>query len=97
MGCDEFGSALLEYVEQHPIDNEDDDAEDGDYINDQLTIKKIQKGKITFDSLLEGNGDIVISLPMAVASKARVGWSVTMELTRVNKHWRILSVGNVYP
>ncbi len=40
---------------------------------------------------------IVISLPKSVTSKAKAGWSVTMEIARIKGEWGILGIGNVYP
>ncbi len=94
--CDAFGRALWEYVENHPVDAPDDLDED-DYLDDQFTIKDVEPGKLIFEGLLDGDDDIVISLPKSVTSKARAGWSVTMELARIKDKWRILGVGNVYP
>ena len=100
VGCDEFTTALHEYVAAHPVDDEVadlDDLDDDDYSNDQLTIKAVESGKIVFDTLLDDVEDIVISLPKSVTRKAKAGWSVTMEVARVKGKWGILGVGNVYP
>lgn len=61
------------------------------------TAKCVEQGKVVFDGLLKGVGDLMISISKAVASKARVGWSIPMELSQVRNKRRILSVGNVYP
>ena len=63
----------------------------------QITIKKVGPGMIVFDGFLDGEEDIVISLPKSVTSKAKAGWSVTMEIARIKGKWRILGIGNVYP
>ncbi len=97
VGCDELTTALLEYVEVHPADNEVADLDDDDYYDDQLTIKKVEPGMIVFDGFLDGEEDIRISLPNSVTGKAKAGWSVTMEIARNKGTWRILGVGNVYP
>ena len=97
VGCDEFTRALHEYVETHQADDVEDDLDDDDYYDDQLTIKKVEAGKIVFDALLDGEEDMVISLPKSVTSKAKVGWSVTMEVARIKGKWSILGIGNVYP
>ena len=57
----------------------------------------MERGKLVFDGFLDGEEDIVISLPKSVTSKAKAGWSVTMEIARIKGKWRILGVGNVYP
>ena len=96
VGCEEFTQTLHDYVESHPVDEAGTHAYD-DYFDDQFTIKKVKPGKMILDGLLDGDEDIVISLPKSVTGKARVGWSVTMEAARIKSRWRILGVGNVYP
>ena len=49
------------------------------------------------NALLDGGGDITISVPKSVTAYASKGWSVTMELARIKRRWRILGVGNVSP
>ncbi len=97
VGCNELTTALLEFVEAHPVDNEVGDLGNDDYYNDQLTIKKVEAGRIVFDAFFDGEEDIVISLPKSVTGKAKAGWSVTMEIAHIKGKWRILGVGNVYP
>ncbi len=97
VGCDELASALQEYVEAHPVEDELADLDDDDYYDDQLTIKRVGSGKLVFDGLIDGEEDIVISLPKSVTTKAKAGWSVTMEVARIKGKWGILGVGNVYP
>ena len=97
VGCDELTTALLEYVEAHPVEEEVAEVDDDDYYDDQLTIKKVEAAKLAFDPFLDGEEDIVISLPKSVTSKAKAGWSVTMEIARIKGKWRILGIGNVYP
>ena len=97
VGCDDFTRALHEYAETHPVHEDEADFDDDDYYDDQLTIKKVEAGKIVFDAFLDDEEDIVISLPKSVTGKAKAGWSVTMEIARVKGKWRILGVGNVYP
>ncbi len=93
--CDTFAKLLWDHVERHPVHEETDD--EGEYFNEQFTIKSIEAGKLVLEGLLEDDADIVLSLPSAVLRKARLGWSITMEITRIKGRWRILSVGNVYP
>lgn len=94
--CDSFGGALWEYAENHPVDAPDD-LDDDDYLDDQFTIKKIEPGKLHVDALLEGEGDIVMSLPKPLTAMARTGWSVSLGLARLRGKWRILGVSGVYP
>ena len=97
VGCDELTSALHDYVEAHPVEEDVADVDDDDYYDDQLTIKKVEAVKIIFDPFLDGEEDIVISLPKSVTSKAKAGWSVTMEIARIKGKWCLLGIGNVYP
>ena len=95
VGCETLTRVLNQYVNSHPVDAEAPETDDG-YFNDQLTIKKVEPGKLTFDGLGDGK-DITVSLPKSVTSKAKTGWSVTMEIARIKGKWRILGLGNVYP
>ncbi len=95
--CDAFGRAFLDYVENHPVDVHPNDVADEDYLEDQFTIKKVETGKLHFDSPQDEEAGIALSLPRSVTAKARSGWSVTLELARLQGKWRILGVGNVYP
>lgn len=97
VGCGEFAQALHDYVANHPIRDDQADFDDDDYLEDQFTIKKVEPGKLILKALLDGAGSITISLPKSVTACARKGWSVTMELARIKRRWRILGVGNVYP
>ncbi len=95
-GCEDFARLLWQHVECHHVAAPDDLA-DRDYLDDQFTIRKVEPGKLHLEALLEGEDEIVLSLPKSVTAKARKGWSVTLELARVRGKWRILGVGNVYP
>lgn len=97
VGCDEFAQALHDYVANHPVQGDEAGFDDDAYLEDQFTIKKVESGKLVLNALLDGGGDITISLPNSVTARARKGWSVTMELARIKRRWRILGVGNVYP
>lgn len=95
VGCEALTRALHDYVNSHPVDEEEPESDD-DYFNDQLTIKKVEPGKLIFGGLRDDK-DITISLPKEVTGKARAGWSVTMEIAKIEGKWRILGLGNVYP
>ena len=97
VGCDEFARVLQDYVANHPVHGDEADFDDDDYLDDQFTINKVEPGRLTLGALLDGGGDIAISMPKSVTVYARKGWSVTMELDRIKNKWRALSVGNVYP
>ena len=97
VACGELTQSLLDYVENHPVPDDGEDFDDDDYFHDQLTIKKVEPSRLIFDEMLDGGGDITISLPKSVTGKARTGWMVTMEVVRIKGKWRILGIGNVYP
>ena len=84
-------------MSKRPIDDDVDELNEDDYFDDQLTIKKVEAEKIVFDTFLDGDEDIVISLPKFVTTKAKAGWLVTMEVARIKGKWCILGVGNAYP
>ncbi len=97
VGCDEFAQTLHDYVANHPVQKDNTDFDDDDYFEDHFTIKNVKPGKLILNALLDSDRDITISLPKAVTSRARTGWSVMMELARIKGKWRVLGVGNVYP
>ena len=97
VGCDGFAQVLHDYVANHPVQGDQADFDDDDYLEDQFTIKKVEPGKLILNALLDDGGDITISVPKSVTVYARKGWSVTMELARTRRRWRIRGVGNVYP
>lgn len=65
---------------------------DEDYIEDHLTIQKVEPGVLWFE---DGIGPVHVG---AAASRiARPGWSVNIVLGRVAGRWHVIEVGNVYP
>jgi hypothetical protein len=73
-----------------------EDLPDGDYLDDQFTIRKVEPGRLYLEALM-GDEEILLTLPKSLTAKASAGWSVTLELARLRGKWRILGVGNVYP
>ena len=66
--------------------------DDADYIEDELTISRVEPGQLWFD------GDIgPVKVPRAASDLARPGWMVSLVLARVKGQWRMLQVGSVYP
>jgi hypothetical protein len=94
-GCDDFGRLLWQHVEAHLVDAPED-LPDGDYLDDQFTIRKVEPGRLYLEALM-GDEEILLTLPKSLTAKASAGWSVTLELARLRGKWRILGVGNVYP
>jgi len=94
-GCDELVRLLWQHVAAHPADAPDD-LPDGDYLDEEFTIRSVAPGRLHLETLAGGE-EIVVTLPKAVTAKARAGWSVKLELARLRGKWRVLSVGNAYP
>ncbi len=65
---------------------------DDDWLDNHLQIERIEPGRIWFAGVDE---------PLAVSPKtsqlAESGWMVTVEMVRLDGHWRLVEVGNVYP
>lgn len=94
--CERFAELLHDYVERHPVDAPED-LPDEDYHDDQVTIAKVEPGKLHLDVFVDVEAPVVIALPRSVTAKAKVGWSVALELARIRDRWRILGVGAVRP
>ena len=71
---------------------------DDGYVEDQLTIERVEPGWPHFNGGLFATGRFG---PVKVSPKAseltRVGWRVTITLARIRGAWTIVEVGNVYP
>ncbi len=65
---------------------------DEDYIEDYLTISRVEPGRLWF-----GEDIGPVKVPKTASELARQGWMVNLVLGRVRGQWRILEVGNVYP
>ena len=65
---------------------------DDDYIEDYLTIERVEPGALFFDG---GIGPVKVTA--AASDNAEAGWSVSIVLGRVRKSWQVIGVGNVYP
>ncbi len=63
-----------------------------DLIEDYLVIQRVEPGALYFSG---GIGPLEVST--RASGLARVGWGVNAALARLNKTWRIVEVGNVYP
>lgn len=67
-----------------------DDVGDEDWIEDYLTIDRVEPGSIWF----EGTGPVKVA--KTASDLAQPGWSVNIVLARLGGSWRIIEVGNVY-
>jgi hypothetical protein len=82
---------LFDAVESAPRVNVDR-LEDADYIEDELTISRVEPERVWFED------DIgPVKVPKAASDLAHAGWTVSLALGRVRGQWRIVQVGGVYP
>jgi len=63
-----------------------------DLVEDYLVIERVEPGKLYFSG---GIGPLEVST--RASELAQVGWGVNATLARLNKTWRVVEVGNVYP
>jgi hypothetical protein len=63
-----------------------------DLVEDYLVIQRVEPGALYFSG---GIGPLDVSEP--ASELAEVGWGVNVTLARLNKTWRVVEVGNVYP
>jgi hypothetical protein len=82
---------LFDAAESAPRINVDR-LEDADYIEDELTISRVEPGRVWFE---DGIGPVRV--PKAASDLARAGWTVGLALGRIRGQWRIVQVGGVYP
>lgn len=69
-----------------------DRLDDADYIEDELTISRVEPGRVWFED------DIgPVKVPKAASDLARAGWTVSVALGRVRGQWRVVEIGGVYP
>lgn len=83
---------LLHDQARHVLASHPDDIADDDWIEDYLTIQRVEAAALWFHG---GIGPVTV--PAAAAKLAKPGWSVSITLARINNRWRIIEVGNVYP
>jgi len=60
-GCDEFVRLLWQHAEAHPA-YAPDDLSDGDYLDEEFTVRSVAPGKLHLETLLGGD-EIVLTLP----------------------------------
>jgi len=63
-----------------------------DLVEDYLVIQRVEPKALYFSG---GIGPLDVSEP--ASELAEVGWGVNATLARLNKTWRVVEVGNVYP
>ncbi len=68
------------------------DIPDEDWIDDYLTITKVEPGALWFDGL-----DAPLAVSKQTSKAAKPGWTVNVEAVKLEDRWHLLEVGNVYP
>ena len=68
---------------------------DDDYVEDHLTITRVEPGAVWFEGADGEIGPLLVGT--VISGLARPGWSVNIVLGRIGSHWQVLEVGNVYP
>ncbi|MGH9087096.1 MAG: hypothetical protein ACRDYZ_03150 [Acidimicrobiales bacterium] len=81
---------LFEHAHRSPLDVRDLDYDD--YLEDYLTIDRVQPGQLWFEG---GFGPVEV--PEAASALAQPGWSLSVVLARRGGRWQLVEVGNVYP
>jgi len=82
---------LFEYADCHPVSGWADE------IDDYLTVKKVEPGKIYFSNPDNAHGDaVVLALPKRITDKCKVDWQINLFLGKTKKGWQIIEVGQVY-
>jgi hypothetical protein len=82
----------LPHEARHALACHPDDIADEDWIEDYLTIERVETAALWFYGRIGP-----VAVPAAAAELARPGWSVSITLARITQRWRIIEVGNVYP
>lgn len=70
----------------------DDEARLGDYLEDHLTIDRVEPGTLWFEG---GIGPVAV--PTAASALAQPGWSLHVVLAHHHGRWQMVEVGNVHP
>jgi hypothetical protein len=66
-----------------------------DYVEDHLTISRVELGKLWFEGDAGEMGPLEVE--QEISGLAEPGWSINIVLGRVRGHWQVMEVGNVYP
>ncbi len=69
-----------------------DSLDDDSWVDDYLTIVKVEPGRIWFDGLEQP-----LAVAKSVSAAARQGWTASVEMVKLGDEWRLVEVGNVYP
>lgn len=89
--ADRLGQLLHDEMQKTPR-FDPDDIPDEHWIDDFLTIERVERGALWFEG---GIGPVRVS--KAASDLAEVGWGVNIVLAQVRDKWRIVELGFVYP
>lgn len=81
---------LFELTRAAP-DVDPDTIADGDWVEDQVIIERVERGKLWFDG---GRGPLRV--PVTASDLAEPGWMVWVVMARIQNKWQLLQNGNVY-
>jgi hypothetical protein len=91
--AEKLAGLLLELAQRSTVDVHS--LADNDYIEDQLTISRVEPGVLWFEG---DRGEIgPLQVGPAITHLARPGWSVNLVMGRVQGRWQVVEVGDVYP
>ena len=88
---DALADALYRECERLPR-FDPDSLDDDSWVDDYLTIIKVEPGRIWFEGLEQP-----VAVAKTVSAAARQGWTVNVEMVKLGDEWRLVEVGNVYP
>lgn len=89
--AEELASRLRRFAEDQ------ERGDEGNEIEDHFTITRVEPGKIWLEPLLEGAKLGPINVPEDISTRCKVGWTISGEVGRVRRHWRLVEAWNVYP
>jgi hypothetical protein len=89
--AERLGQLLHQEMEKTP-DFDPDDLPDEHWIEDFLTIERVEPGQLWFEG---GIGPVRVS--KKASELAEVGWGVNLVLVQLRGEWRIVELGFVYP
>ncbi|HYT80051.1 MAG TPA: hypothetical protein VEQ37_12510 [Actinomycetota bacterium] len=92
--ADRLGALLYEETEKEPAGPI---LEDRDLESELITISRLERGSIWFET---EDGEVIgpVRVPPKASELAEVGWGITAaHLVRTSDGWHVAEIGNVYP
>ncbi len=91
--ADKLADLLYDLAERSDVDVHA--VTDEDYLEDYLTISRVEPGGLWFDG---DEGELgPLEVGPAISRIAQPGWSINIVMARVHGRWQLVEVGNVYP